>query len=41
LEQGFVAERDEELEGGGKEYYLTEEGRNLLKGLSEVEEALE
>jgi predicted transcriptional regulator len=40
LEQGFVAERDEELEGGGKEYYLTEEGRNLLKGLSEVEEAL-
>jgi predicted transcriptional regulator len=41
LEQGFIAEREEEPESKRKEYYLTEEGINLLKGLSEVEEALE
>lgn len=40
LEQGFVGEREEEPEEGGKVYYLTEEGRNLLKGLRDIEEAL-
>ena len=41
LEQGFIAEREEEPESKRKEYYLTEEGINLLRGLKEVEEALE
>ena len=40
LEHGFVGEREEELEGRGKVYYLTEEGKNLLNGLRDVEEAL-
>jgi predicted transcriptional regulator len=40
LEQGFVGER-EELEEGGKVYYLTEKGKNLLKGLRDVEDALQ
>jgi predicted transcriptional regulator len=39
LEHGFVGEREEEPEEG-RLYYLTEEGRNLLKGLRDVEEAL-
>jgi len=39
LEQGFVGER-EDPEGEGKVYYLTEEGKNLLKSLREVEQVL-
>ncbi|MBC8521719.1 MAG: hypothetical protein H8D26_07000 [Methanomicrobia archaeon] len=40
MEQGFVGEREEDLEGGGKEYYLTEKGKDLLKRLREVAQVL-
>ena len=40
LEHGFIGEREDESEEGGKVYYLTEKGKNLLKGLWAVGEAL-
>lgn len=40
IEHGFVGEREEDTEGEGKEYYLTEKGKNLLKGLREVAQVL-